>query len=81
MIKFYIASIKHHVSPNIVETKQISKGENRKKCMYSLNEQLVLQHLELNSLKNSKLVNINERYKHIYLDRHGADNDTDTDDD
>ena len=81
VVKFYISSIKHHVSPGIVETSRVRHGENRSKYNYQLNADLVLHHLELNSLKNSKLTNINEQYKHIHLDRHGADNDTDTDDD
>ena len=80
LLKFYIAAIKHHVSPDIVETTRLSQGENRRKYAYQLNTELVLQHLELNSLKNCKLGNIREQYRTIHLDKHGADDDTDDSD-
>ena len=35
LLKFYIAAIKHHVSPGIVETTRVSQGENRKNTITS----------------------------------------------
>jgi len=80
LLKFYIAAIKHHVSPDIVEAKQISHGENRKKYFYKLNIQLVLEHLELNSLKNCRLADVKARYRTIYFVKHGTADDTDDSD-
>ena len=73
LAKFYIAAIKRYVASDIVEAKRISRIENRRTYVYTLNKQLVLYHLELNSLKNSMLNNINDQYANIYFDKHGAD--------
>ena len=80
LLKFYIAAIKHHVSPDIVETSRVSHGENRRKYTYKLSTDLVLQHLELNSLKNCKLANVKTHYKTIYTVKHGTADDTDDSD-
>ena len=79
LLKFYIAAIKHHVSPDIVETSRVSHGENRRKYNYQLNTDLVLKHLELNSLKNCKLAHIKTLFKNIYFVKHGTDDDSDSD--
>ena len=80
LMKFYIAAIKHHVSPTIAEAKQIWKGETRGKFTYQLNTELMLQHLELNSFKNRRLANIKEQYRSTYFDRHGVEDDSDSND-
>ena len=80
VVKFYISSIKHHVSPAIIETTRVRHGENRSKYNYQLNADLVLHHLELNSLKNCKLAHIKTLFKTIYFDKHGSADDTDDSD-
>ena len=80
VVKFYISSIKHHVSPGIVETSRVSHGENRRKYKYQLNTDLVLQHLVLNSLKNCRLADVTTHYKTIYSDKHGSVDDSDDSD-
>ena len=80
LLKFYIAAIKHHVSPGIVETSRVRHGENRSKYNYQLNADLVLHHLELNSLKNCKLAHIKTLFKNIYFVKHGTGEDTDESD-
>ena len=80
VVKFYISSIKHHVSPDIVETSRVSHGENRRKYNYQLNTDLVLQHLELNLLKNCRLADVKTLFKNIYFDKHGSVDDSDDSD-
>ena len=53
----------------------MSHGENRNKYTYQLSTDLVLQHLELNSLKNCRLADVKARYRTIYFDKHGAGDD------
>jgi hypothetical protein len=71
LLKFFVAAIKHHVSPDIVETSRVRHGDNRSKYNYRLNTELVLQHLVLNSLKNCKLVNVKTQYKPFILSSMG----------
>ena len=80
VVKFYITSIKHHVVPGIVETSRVRHGENRGKYNYQLNADLVLHHLELNSLKNCKLAHIKTLFENIYFVKHGTGEDTDESD-
>ncbi len=79
LLKFYITGVKHHAASNIVESKRISQGENRKKYEYTLNRQVILQHLELNSLKNGMLTNVEHKYKIIHDNKHGVDEEFDDD--
>ena len=67
LIKFYITGVKHCAASEIVEPKQISHGKNRKKYDYTLDRQVILHHLELNSLKNCRLANVKKQYKFIYF--------------
>ena len=60
---------------------QSENHENHVQAAAELNKQLILQHLELNSLKNYRLTNVKTQYATIYFDKHGSADDTDTPDD